>query len=252
MLFAYQPYVHLQAHFPSYWPALSTISRRPCALIAHGQGVQDDYKMRPQHRLDTINLILKTIFAIMFGARQLLLAAVLAFHANALPAADPNDDEAKCSSSYSAYWSSSEEYEKPYATSFIYTTVYDKPEWSFQQGTTVLCDGRVRGDGPYEASYVETTETLDPPRSTVLFDWYTHDSPTCTEWTLPDWTPTETPTTDAATPDAPVQTSNPDSGLSPRDEPVNCGGSCYIYAQPNPVGEVHLKPFCPPSATCVR
>jgi hypothetical protein len=155
----------------------------------------------------------------MFCTRQLIFAAAIACQVAALPAADPKDDASECSSSWSAYESSSLEYEEPYATSIISTTVYDVRSWSYGQPITTLCDGHPRGNGPWAITSVPETSTLDPPETTVLYSAYPSDPPTCAT---------------AQYPDAPDQTSSPDSDLSPRDEPVACGGSCYIYAQPNP------------------
>ena len=159
----------------------------------------------------------------MFGTRRLLLAAALAFHAAALPAADPNDDASDCSSSWSAYESSSAEYEEPYATSIISTTVFDYSVFTFRNGITTLCDGRARGLGPHEfASVVPTTSTLAYPQETVLYSTYTSEPPTCTTEQSPD------------DPDAAVQTANPDGDLSARDDNVPCySNRCYIYAQNN-------------------
>ena len=185
----------------------------------------------------------------MFGTRRLLLAAALAFHAAALPAADPNDDASDCSSSWSAYWSSSEEYGLPYSTSTIYTWVYNTRAYSFEQPMTTLCDGRARGNGPYTTYEVETTETLDPPWTTVLSSHYTGEYPSCTlrstreatatdatatDATATDDTATDATDTDAATPDAAVQIFDTDSFLSPRGAQVACPGPCSIAAYPNP------------------
>jgi hypothetical protein len=161
----------------------------------------------------------------MFDVRRLLLAAALAFHVAALPAADPNDDASDCSSSWSAYESSSAEYEEPYATSIITTTVFDSTFFTFRYGITTLCDGRARGLGPHESAFVvPTTSTLDYPWETVLYSTYTSEPPTCTTEASPD------------APDAAVQTANPDGDLSVRDDYVPCNsGSCYIYAQQNRV-----------------
>jgi hypothetical protein len=205
-------------------------------LIAYGWGVEDGYKIRPQRWFDRKNLILRTTFAIMLGSRQLFPAAVLAFHAAALPVTESHDDAwSSCSSSFSAYSSSSSEYEIPYTTSTIYTKVYDSRAYSFEQPMTTLCDGRARGNGPYTTYSVETTETLDPPRTTTLFDWYHGERPSCTEWTIPDYTP-EATVTEATATEAAVQTSSPDSVLFPRADYAACPGSgvCSIAARANP------------------
>ncbi|KAM0690138.1 hypothetical protein Q7P36_008905 [Cladosporium allicinum] len=146
-----------------------------------------------------------------------------------------DDAWSSCSSSFSAYWSSSKEYELPYTTSTIYTRVYDTRAYSFERPMTTLCDGRARGNGPYTTYSVETTETLDPPWTTVLSSYYTEEYPSCTELrSTREATATDATATDAATPDAAVQIFDPDSFLSPRGAQVACPGPCSIAAYPNP------------------
>jgi hypothetical protein len=175
----------------------------------------------------------------MLGTRQLFLTSVLAFRAAALPAGNPDDDAwSSCSSSFSAYSSSSSEYEIPYTTSTIYTWTYETELYSFEQPLTTLCDGRERGNGPYSKYWSETSEKLDPPWTTTLSSWYPEAYPSCTELrsSTRKVTTTETTATDAATPDAAAQTSNPDSVLSPRADQAACPGSgvCSIAAHANP------------------
>lgn len=169
----------------------------------------------------------------MLGTRQLFLTGVLAFRAAALPVTESHDDAwSSCSSSFSAYSSSSSEYEIPYTTSTIYTRVYETRAYSFEQPVTTLCDGRARGNGPYTTYSVETTEKLDPPWTTTLSSWYPEAYPSCTELRS-----TRKPTTTEATAtDAAAQTSNPDSVLFPRADQMACPGSgvCSIAARANP------------------
>jgi hypothetical protein len=156
----------------------------------------------------------------MFATRHLIFATALAFQAAALPAADPNSSSADCASSWSAYWASSLEYEQPYSTSVISTAVASVMSYSFEQPLTTLCDGRERGNGPYETVWVPTeTYTLESPWESYAQSTYTSDYPTC-----------DYPTADVA-----VETASPDSNLSPRqDSTLRCSGSCFIYAYSDP------------------
>jgi hypothetical protein len=157
----------------------------------------------------------------MFGTKRLLFIVGLAFKTTALPAVDPNDE---CSSSWNAYESSSREYEQPYSTSYIATTVIWSRSTVFDQPLTTLCDGRPRAVGPYTTYEYTSTITLDPPEPTYWWSAYPSDPPTCT--------------TAGSLPNAAVETSDPDSDLSPRAAYVPCTdaspGYCFIYADYDP------------------
>jgi hypothetical protein len=152
----------------------------------------------------------------MFATRHLILATVLAFQAAALPTADSNSSAADCDASWSAYSSSSSEYELPYSTSTISTAVVTSDSYSWETPLTTLCDGRARGNGPYITVHVPVeTYPLDPWES-EMYSTYTGASPTCVYPT--------------------VETSSPDSTPAPTVAPnPPCSGSCYIYTYASPI-----------------
>ena len=156
----------------------------------------------------------------MFATRHLIFATALAFQAAALPTTDSNSSAADCAASWSAYSSSSSEYEVPYSTSLRSLAYVTEDSYSWEQPLTTLCDGRERGNGPYITVPVTLeTYTLDPWES-EMYSTYTSASPTCEVTTAP---------TD-------VETSSPDSSPSPTVTPVPaCSGSCYIYTYASPI-----------------
>lgn len=116
----------------------------------------------------------------MMDTMKLLATASLILLARALPAADPNDDDFECLSSFHVYDSSSSAFEEQYTTEIISTREWVDVETDKDVPLTTLCDGRPRALESYKLIYTTTTDTLDPPETTTRYSSYTEPSPTCT------------------------------------------------------------------------
>lgn len=106
--------------------------------------------------------------------KSLLGIASLNLLVTALPAADPNDDDFQCLSSWHSWDASSSQ--NQYTTTVVSSIVHVTDIIDPNVPLSTLCDGRPRGQFTQSSS----TETYDPPSTQTIYNPLTTGTPTCT------------------------------------------------------------------------